>query len=124
MFNWLAKLFSTGPKKTWVVELDSPGFVTSAELEKGSRSDDHSHRLILQFNEPVRDNNNVSHLNLGVNGHVINQHGLYSGDSAYSISINPGHDTLEIVTVDTDDQVVSREDLTMKQIPISHTDLD
>lgn len=113
MLNWLSNLLSSGPKKKWVVELSSTGFVTDASIQKGAKSDGLSHTVTVEFDEPVREDNDVSHLNMRYEGQVIQQIKLLSGDTSNSFGCNPYQGAIEMVTVDSDDHVVSTEELTM-----------
>lgn len=107
------------PSSYFVAELHTDNFLTEAILEGNYESEDYSHRLILKFSEPVRNGNNISHLNISSEGQVVAQEELFTGETSFSLDLNPGFWELEIVVVDTDGNVYA-----MDRVEITDVQLD
>lgn len=107
MLNALKNILSTGPSTRWFAKVTEPGYVQSARIDeaKYEQKKDHTHVLTLDFEEPVRDGNEVSHINMRhEEGGIVAQLELYTGESSGSLNLNePTEETLYAVAVKQDD---------------------
>lgn len=108
MFKRIRNALSSSPTTVWVAQVISSGFIVSSKVEPKQypKKEETSHNLTLEFEEPVRDGNDVSHLNFkGDNGEITHQYELFSGQESLTLNLNPRQAETEIVTVTTGDEV-------------------
>jgi hypothetical protein len=122
MLDWIRGLFESGPTYNWIVELDGDGFVTNARLEPSFESDEFDKLLVIEFEEAVREGNEVAHINVGRDGTIFNRFELYSGDSAYKAGVKPSEEVWELATIGMDDMVISSQQLSFKYVPLEEAD--
>jgi len=108
MFKKIKSVLSTGPPTRWFATVAEAGFVVAARVEEMDykQKEDYDHVVTLDFREPVRDNNDVSHLNLrGEGGNIGGQLDLLAGESSTDFTMNPKDGEVNVVAVTTDDSV-------------------
>lgn len=107
MLEWIRNALSSGPTSRWFAEVTEPGYVQSARLDEVEyqQKTEHTHTLTLEFSEPVRDGNTVSHINMRQEaGGIVAQLDLYTGESTAGLDLtNPREEELHAVAVKKDD---------------------
>jgi hypothetical protein len=80
-------------------------FVETVELEHDWEGEP-SHSLSIRFIEPVRDGNQVSHINVIYDGRAFVSEGLVTGETKYRFGLNPEEAEFEVVFANDDDEVL------------------
>lgn len=113
----------TEPATNWVARLRSSEFLADARLGP-NLGGDYSHTLVLEFSEPVRDGNEISHYNLrGGDGMAFASYDLVTGDTAERIGMNPGTvpGAFDVVVVTRDDEVYATDRVELAEVPVEET---
>lgn len=125
MFDWLSRVLSTGPSTRWYAEVTEPAFVTSAQITEGqpaSEDSDYQYELGLNFKEPVRDGNDISHINIrDQSGNIVLQLELYTGESTTSFFVKEELPDRELSAVTVNQDGTARDTAIIKiyEEPIS-----
>lgn len=100
-------LFSS---EKYTAEAQTTEYVSDVELTKGSEGE-MSHTLTIRFKEPVRDGNEVSHLNILYDGQAAMSDELFTGETKYSCGLNPSVGEYSVVFANEDKQVLMTDEI-------------
>lgn len=106
------------PATNWVARLRTSEFLTDARLEP-CFDEGYSHTLVLEFSEPVRDGNDISHYNIrGDKGVALASYDLVTGNVAERLEINPADlpGAFDVVFVTGDDEVHSTDRVELTEV--------
>lgn len=125
MFDWLSRVLSTAPSTRWYANVAEPGFVQSVQITEGqpvSGDGDYRYEVTLDFKEPVRDGNDISHINIrDQSGSIVLQLDLFTGESTTSFFIKEElpDQQLSAVTVNQDGTARDTTTINIYEEPIS-----
>jgi hypothetical protein len=107
MFESIRNAFSSAPDTMWVSEVVDAAYVVGSQLTPVDYEQQHeySHTWELEFAEPARDGNDISHLHFRKDGQIVSQRELLSGEEATTMELTPSESEMEIVAVTTEDEV-------------------
>jgi hypothetical protein len=113
------------PATNWVARLRTSEFLTDARLEP-CLNEGYSHVLVLEFSEPVRDGNDLSHYNLrGGEGVAVASFEPATGDVADRLEVNPGDlpPVFDVVFVTRGGEVHAADRVELAEVPVEETEV-